>query len=411
MDNTKYVNFIDSINNTSKKQKQYNKKQQEQDISLNMVYTDDLNISKLAILVTDKIKQTYNNILSEINDYKNKLDKITSIIEIKYINKEIEILTKQLENYNDNKVEEYLNRINDVVKKYNDFRPLQKIYSFANDVLDECDDNYIERQKIISEFLNISREYIEINITKIIRFTTTNCPFCETDFVNNPYMSFNSTNCSKCGSDISMYIKNDYYKDYNRTNVTNRNNYEDRENFIKALKRFQGKQQNKLPDKLFEDLTKYFKSYGFPTPDEIKNMPLNPNGTRGNFSRDLIYKALSETGNSDYYEDINLITHILWNWELPDLSDIEDLIIQDYDKTQEIYEKIKSTVSFQGKINRKSSINIQYRLMRHLLHRGYKCSTSDFKIAKTDQIIEYYENLWSLICKEIGWEMKSINEL
>lgn len=410
MNSTKSFNFVND-KYTDKKQKQYNKKQNNNDLSLDMIYEDDLNITKIINLVINEFKRLYKEKQDELLKKQKQLQNTTTMIDIKFLNAEIDKLKQETEKYSDDKINQYFNRVKHLLEKYNDVKPSQKVYSFVNETTVSNDQNFIERHKIISEFLKITKEYIDINITRIAKIETNKCPYCLTDLCNNPYLTYNSTHCSECGVDISSLLKNDFHKDFNRTNLSNKNNYEDRENFIKALKRFQGKQQNRLPDKLFEDLAKYFISYSFPPPDEIKKMPLKPNGTRGNISRELVFKALAETGNSDYYDDVNLITHILWDWKLPDLTEIENLIIEDYDISQKVYEKIKSTIVFPGKVNRKSSINIQYRLMRHLTHRGYKCSINDFKIAKTDSIIEYYEKIWAAICKELGWEMKSINEI
>lgn len=412
MNYSKCINFMDD-NDNYRKRKQYIKKQVDEDISLDMLYEDDLNIVKVVNLVANKFKSLYKDKLNELQE-KEKVLNLTdqkNMIDIKFLNYEINNIKNEMSKYSDDKLNEYFNKVKHLLEKYENVKPSPKVYSFVNDKVHQDDENCIERHKVISEFLKITKDYININITRIAKIETNKCPCCLTDLNNNPFLTYDSTYCSVCGVDISSLMKNDFHKDFNRTNLSNKNNYEDRENFIKALKRFQGKQQNRLPDKLFEDLTKYFSSYSLPSPEEIKKMPLNANGTRGNINREFVIKALSDTGNSDYYDDVNLITHILWDWKLPDLTEIENLILEDYDLSQKVYEKIKNSITFPGKTNRKSSINIQYRLMRHLTHRGYKCSINDFKIAKTESIIEYYEKIWAAICKELNWEMKSINEL
>ena len=161
-----------------------------------------------------------------------------------------------------------------------------------------------------------------------------------------------------------------------------KNNYEDRENFLKALKRFQGKQVNKVPSSVMDKLDDYFRRYNLPLSDEVKCRPLDSHGKREGTTLDMLLKALSEVGCSSYYEDVNLIGHIYWGWALPDLAHLEESIMEDYDKSQRIFEEIKD--------ERKSSLNTQYRLYRHLERQGFPCSKNDFKMVTTREILEYY---------------------
>ncbi len=117
-------------------------------------------------------------------------------------------------------------------------------------------------------------------------------------------------------------------------------------------------------------------------------------------SRDLMSHALSAIGLSDNYEDLSLICHTYWGWELPTLTtEQEDLLMDDYDKVQVVFEQIKE--------ERKSSMAVEYRVFRQLWHRGFPCHPHDFKIVTTEEIVDYYEEKFKKICsiivEELGW--------
>jgi hypothetical protein len=106
----------------------------------------------------------------------------------------------------------------------------------------------------------------------------------------------------------------------------------------------------------------------------------------------MMFKALSETNNSVFYEDVNLICHLYWGWLLPDISADEDQIMNDYDMTQDVFKKIPK--------DRRSSLNAQYRLWQHLRIRGYKYPIDDFKIVKTPDILVEHDRIMKIMCEE-----------
>ena len=129
---------------------------------------------------------------------------------------------------------------------------------------------------------------------------------------------------------------------------------------------------------------------------------MDSEGRRGKTTKQLMYKALLETGNSGYYEDINLICHVYWGWLLPDIEHLEDRIMHDYDVTQRIYNEIPK--------DRRSSLNSQFRLYVHLLRYQKEISfpirAKDFKIPTTRDILEWHYSIWSEIVRQ-AWPKSS----
>ena len=200
--------------------------------------------------------------------------------------------------------------------------------------------------------------------------------------------------CPKCGYERENISYNSTYKDIQRVNLSNRNNYDDCENFRKALLRFQGKQNHQPPIKLYEQLDDYFVKIKKPTSKDILKIPLLEGRKKGT-SREMMFEALSETNNSAYYDDINLILHIYWGWELPDISQLEERIMEDYINTQHIYNAILQK-------DRNASLNIQFRLYVHLKAVGYPCTKDDFKIQTSRDSLIFHNEMWKIMCEKTG---------
>ena len=95
----------------------------------------------------------------------------------------------------------------------------------------------------------------------------------------------------------------------------------------------------------------------------------------------MLIEAFSKTSNSTYYHVINIICANYWEWKLPDLTKYREILINDYKRTQQVYDTIK---------NRNSNLNINIRLYCHLKSVGYDCDFSDFKMLSTRNALEYH---------------------
>ena len=338
---------------------------------------------KASIRITDRLKETLDNILSG-KDFNS-----------------------------------YLYKIKPLVDQYNLIGTLSKIVSFATnkkkveeeeEELPEDPNTQLKRHQVIFDFLEIARKYIQIDLIREVKEGNicSSCGFKLED-VNSDADDSGIIVCSNCGIERIAVVRSRFYKDNTRTNNSG-NNYEDRANFEKVVMRFQGKQPDKPPLDLYIVLENHFREKELPridihdngipiyvSSDYIKNhISLNNDGEKDGTSRSLMYKALKDTGNSNYYDHINLILHEMWDWELPDVSYLEDMIMDDYDKSQRIYEVLPK--------DRKSSLNSQFRLFKHLRRLGYPCKARNFRIPTTHDILEFHENIWAKICEILGWE-------
>lgn len=372
---------------------------------LKVRYTTDFNI-----LWVHKVISTYFSLLpkklpklrKDLEFKKTMIKKVLTGVDKYDINTKINKLEEEIRDIEGrNSWQEYTEETKEYIERYKEIRPMHKIIRFGkkDDIEDEDQMAVDSRVYVINEYLEIASKYYPIDVCRE-SVHNPNCPVCGNNLETEGIESDGVLQCF-CGYEQIVYSKESMYKDTTRVE-SNRadNNYQDRDNFEKAIIKYQGKQDNNLPKSLFVDLDNYCSSYGFPISEDIKKMGLNRDGTRGCWknpdgsdgktSRDFLFKALKETGYSDYYDDERLIVYLYWNWPRPNISNLEDKLMEDYDKTQVAYVTIPK--------KRKSSLNTQYRLFRHLQANNHKCTIDDFRVVKTPEILQEHDLLWKTMC-------------
>ena len=105
---------------------------------------------------------------------------------------------------------------------------------------------------------------------------------------------------------------------------------------------------------------------------------------------------LFETNNSNYYEDINMIHTHFTGIPCPDISDIEYLLYEDFDKVVDAYESLED-------IDRIHFLNGQYILYQLLRRRKIKVKESDFDILKTRERLVEHDEIYQKICMKLEW--------
>lgn len=373
-----------------------------------LVYKGDCNI----IEVHKKLLEYFKEKLSQLAEWKQEKESLTrnlyerrfqlTLVDQGVIRRKIESLEKIITETEENRAySSYYERVKPLLRSYKELGGGTTVVRFgAKRTETQVDTKHLEKQDIIDQYLDIAYQYVdpsELEVVREIKVISDQCANCQSKELDNSLDGF--IICLKCGVSRGTLTKASYQNNNRKASSSNKNTYEDRENFEKALKRYQGKQVNKLPIDLSSKLDRYFKERDLPTSEEVRKMPL-VNGRRGTLTKKSLFKALKDIKYSAYYEDINLITNIYWGWDLPDVSHLEEAIMNDYDQVQKVFEVIKR--------GRKSCLNIQYRLYRHLEHRGFPCRLEDFKIVETRDILEGYEQIWGQICEKLGWDYASI---
>lgn len=334
--------------------------------------------------------------------------KIPKIIEIEIPNKIvasyitdyniIELHTKIMKTFgaNNDKKNIYMGDIKGLIDEYTNISKQPQIITFGATITkkESLTKEQIERRhNIIDEYLKIAKKYVDIDIRR--QFPINNlCPVCDYS-MEDVYVDDNGLLCCpECGFEKMTYSNTSSFSG-NSTNSGggSKKDYEDRKNFLAALMKYQCKQLTRFPQiELFKTLDEYFRRKGIITRDEIKEQTLNENGTRGITTRNMLLTALHDTGYADYYVDCSLIGQLYWDWKPPDVSHLEDIIMELYDITQTAFHSLKG-------LDRESSINLQFRLYKLLMLVGHKCQPSDFKLIRTAEILENLETIWKQICE------------
>lgn len=363
-------------------------------------YESDYNIISLDSIIKKKLEQEKKKIpymRAELNKLKEKIKGRQKIIERENTIANINNLTKEIQCISTGeKIKEYINKTEKILEAYKFLPKKPKIIMFGKKVEQkEMDDDTKKRLHIIENFLDKASDYIQLELIRKnnIKMDTCSCGESLSKLASNDDGLLICPN-EECGIVHNVVITSKMPKDGSRVSSCTSQDDDSIENFMRAFTRYQGLQTDKPKPELYKQLDDYFVRHGRPKGEIIRQMPLDPyTGRRGDTNHQMLLFALFEIGQTCYYEHSNLIGHIYWGWELPQVSQYKDRIISDYLKTQKVFRQIPMEEK-----NRTSSLGTQFRLWRHLQLAGHNCSMDEFKIAENTDSINNHNRLWKLMC-------------
>lgn len=365
-------------------------------------YTTDLQILKIHEAIVARFASLRGQIpqmRTQIIGLRAKMEsKFLSIVEKKSCDDRVVELERDIYKYDSGTSwNTYISAALPVLKKYiplmsDEIKGIVTI-SGKKDIVKKEDTAIINsRLEIIREYLHIARNYITLDISWQGK-NVAQCPNCGVNFSDMFVDEEIGVHSCPCGYEREVLSKDSSFKDSLRVNIGGRNSYEDRETFEKVVDRFSGNHDDKIPEKLYEQLDEYYTSKGFPTGAQIKVLPTLPNGRKPHTSINLLIEGLGKTSNAAFYSSGYLIAHNYWEWKLADLTELKPKIMDDYDKTQAVYNVIKT---------RDSSLNAHIRLYLHLKALDYPCDRSDFKDLSSRESLEYHHSMWMQMCAATG---------
>lgn len=206
--------------------------------------------------------------------------------------------------------------------------------------------------------------------------------------------------CKSCGHETQVSQNIFSYKDNERINITKKYTYDRRVHFRDCINQFQGKQQSTISQDVYDKLYKKLEMHGLD--DKTKE---DKRERFKNVTKQHITMFLKETGYSKHYEDLNLIYHNITGAPLPDISHLEEKLVQDFDELNELYEKhyIKTK-----KIKRKNFINTQYVLFQLLRRHKFPCDKNDFNFLKTTERKYFHDTICSELFNILGWNFSNV---
>lgn len=341
-------------------------------------YIDDYDINHIHDYIIKRLKAekdlltSLSNQLSKLKEFEQRPLTLNTKRDIQ---QQIYTLSHQIDEVKDtSKLKTYLQQTENLLLSYNKLK--DSIYTN-------------KRLAIIDSYLTIAKKYTPI---KLIRQTDHQscCINCKKPLPIDSAPMEHLVKCEYCSNEHQM-ININYHQKYIK--VQNINTDNDLENFIKALMRYQGL-QNKPPESIYSKLDQYFAERGLPLSQDIRSLPYNERGKKGDTNKEMLCQALAHIGCASYYEDVNLIGHIYWDWKLPNLSTLQDKIIRIYQLTQKAFYKIPPEQRF-----RISSLGTQFRLLKILELCGHICYYEDFKIAENNDSLQNHKRLWKMMCE------------
>jgi hypothetical protein len=248
---------------------------------------------------------------------------------------------------------------------------------------------------LIKQYINLYNKYH----TKILYNNNfNNCVFCN----NTSFETIdNIVICTNCGNSINILIQNSSFKDSERINIVPKYTYNRKSHFRDCINQYQGKQQVNIKPEVYTDLISQFKLNHLLIGDE--NTPKSKRFS--NITKKHVLLFLKETKHSKHYEDVNLIHYTLTDIKSNDISHIENIIIDDFEKLTNAYDIIYKN---NNNIDRKSFINSQYVLYQLLLKHKYPCNKEDFNILKTADRQTFHDDVCKELFKYLGWNFKCI---
>lgn len=378
-------------------------------------YSVDFDIWKIHFIIRDLFSY-YNIEKKNIEKKISKLNKDISTIKSSFLKvlelkKEKKDLEETLVNFSIDNWNLYVSDMEDNLKRYKMISTYKKTKTFrigrkpgANPEANtggklegkdtSVDTNLNERLRIIRNYIKYISKFIETDITFHSPFQI-GCDECNLALDDmNIDEELNVYICDCNYSFERVYSNESQYEDPDKIDNFTKNSYDDKTNFIRRLRNYQGIHSKKISPEFITFLDNHItEKYKIPSSEVIREMPPDKYGHRGSeyTSISLLIEALKETNNSIYFQEINYICYELWGWICPSIDHLISKMTDDYTRTQEIYKKNYPNFS---------SINVELRLYWHLRIAGHDCLLSDFKIPQSIESKKRNSHIFEALCKE-----------
>lgn len=343
--------------------------------------TNIVEVHKYVIEYFQNITKDIPSIIQKINKFQERLStEKLQMIDRNFIQSQIEKLEKQKAALtNEDKYKEYLERSLPVLEEFSSLQEDEGPY-FKFGEERKFSPNKLS---LIRAFIQIASDYAPLNLTLRPGNRAGLCPYCRQPLSDD---EDDKIICYDCDLYQDKLTHDAEFSDLSRINGANNNNYMNRETFDKCKKCYQGQQSAEFPSELKKKFNEYCRF-------NHKNMlSLTYETTRPIFK---------EIGFPGFYEDINLFLfmHEEIRRPLPNITEYEPLIDQDYDQFYQKFIEIKGD-------ERDSGLNAWYLLYILLRRRGISCNKSDFKMPETQTIRIANDNMARKVFHALGWEFQ-----
>ena len=289
----------------------------------------------------------------------------------------------------------YISETIHLIEKYKKLLKTPKKISFMGCTSSSGDDREdVVRGDVIDEYIKIACEYYYIEPREV---TKIKCVSCNVIIEKVEYEDMIVV-CQDCSSEQGNNTLLSSFSDSSRIHVSSKYSYGRKTHFIECINQYQGKQNVIIPSELYDKLEEKIGFHDILIGDI--NTPTKERYSK--VTKKSILSFLKELGYPKQYENINLIHSRITNTPLDDIDHIRELILIDFDKISDTYDKLYANIS------RKNFINTQYVLYQLLCRHGHPCDKNDFKGVKTMDRKFFHEDIIQTIFETIGWNYLSI---
>jgi len=353
----------------------------------------------------------YNKLNEDIERSSKQISLITSMLSNSDLTQESqkdlkEIRLQLIENQTTDRVE-FLQKTHSLITEY---------IKIMNSPLSSSEDNQQilqKKQNIVNEFLDIiyqlkkTKGWLDLEIPNVMPMIKQTIYCCSCHNNNNDMFEmdeYNNTICMYCANQNMCLETGITYKDYGRVNVMNRFIYNRVIHFNDCIKQYQGKQNCKIPESVFENLEKKFLSHRLLILTDNKNIQ-RPDPVRySTITRDHIIMFLKDLKHTKQYENTNLIYYMLTNKRVDDISHLEDKLIDDFKKLIFLYDEECN----KEKTSRKNFLNSSYLLFQLLRRHGHKCKIENFSILKTVDRKIFHDEICQKLFSHLRWKFTNV---
>lgn len=220
------------------------------------------------------------------------------------------------------------------------------------------------------------------------------CNFCSSTWIEIDEIGRKI--CMDCCRENVTLESGNTHLDYSRATIVGKFIYNRTLHFEDCIKQFQGKQNCKIPQIIYDELDKKFKAYKL-----LIDSP-NPIIKYSRITKQHIQTFLKELRFVKHYENINIIFTSLTNNKIDDISYLEPQLIEDFKELVTLYDSLHSKDKSE-ELDRKNFLNVQYILFQLLRRHGYKCKIDDFSTLKTTDRKLFHDKICCNLFQQLGW--------
>lgn len=350
--------------------------------------------SDIDIIEIDyKIKKMFKDAKEHVHVYVNRLEEINKTLQNPNINKKyIKSLTKNKNDMiqiihkleNDINLNFYLFESEQIITKYKNLLNIPVKVNFMGKPLKKNN----SKELLISKYLNTACKYIDIDYKKKDKkITCKNCNNNKFEIINkNIYI------CTNCFSQQSVIMYVSSYNDSTRINISTKYMYDRKIHFRDCINQYQGKQNNSILQKVYDDLIEQFQRHHL-----VNNQYTDKKRKFSRITKEHILMFLKELNHTKHYENVHLIHYNITNVKPDDISYLEQQLLYDFDALTELYDK-----RFKH-IKRKNFINTQYVLFQLLRRHKHDCDKNSFTNLKTLDRKSFHDDICKTLFEELGW--------